>query len=225
MIVSQKKLYHTQELQKRAHDKGIKPRSYATGDKIQLNSKYIKTKCNRKLEAKFFEPFWVLHPVGKQAYKLELSKKWRIHDVFYVSLLEQDNTRKGQVDEKIRQMEINAGNNDSREYEMEKIWDSTVYTRKSESGHLPGLYYLISWKKYLEEENTWEPASVVEHLRKLISSFHKDYPDKPTATSSSIDTASPIARLTVRPTVKPMKPLKQKRGQPTNSTNKQAKKN
>ena len=57
MIVCQKNLHHAQELQKRAHDKGIKPRSYTPGDKVWLNSKYIKTKRNRKLEAKFFGPF------------------------------------------------------------------------------------------------------------------------------------------------------------------------
>ena len=102
MIVCQENLHHVQELQKRAHNKGIKPRSYAPGDKIWLNSKYIKTKRNRKLEAKFFGPFRVLHPVGKQAHKLELLKKWRIHHVFHVSLLEQDTTRKGWVDKKAR---------------------------------------------------------------------------------------------------------------------------
>ena len=88
MIVCRENLHHAQELQKRAHDKGVKPRSYAPGDKVWLNSKYIKTKRNRKLEAKFFGPFRVLHPVKKQAYKLELPRKWRIHDVFHVSLLE-----------------------------------------------------------------------------------------------------------------------------------------
>ena len=50
-------LHHAQELQKRAHNKGVKPRSYAPSDKVWLNSKYIKTKQNRKLEAKFFRPF------------------------------------------------------------------------------------------------------------------------------------------------------------------------
>ena len=75
MIVCRDNLHHAQELQKRAHDKGVKPKSYAPGDKVWLNSKYIKTKQNRKLEAKFFEPFRVLHPVGKQAYKLELPRK------------------------------------------------------------------------------------------------------------------------------------------------------
>ena len=130
MIIYRKNLHHAQELQKRAHDKGVKPRSYTPGDKIWLNSKYIKTKCNRKLEAKFFGPFRVLHPVGKQAYKLELSRKWRIHDVFHVSMLEQDTTRKGRVDEEVRQMEFNAGDDDSEEYEVEAIRDSVVYARE-----------------------------------------------------------------------------------------------
>ena len=75
MIVCHKNLHHAQELQKRAHDKRVKPRSYAPGEKVWLNSKYIKTKRNRKLEAKFFGSFQVFHPVGKQAYKLKLPKK------------------------------------------------------------------------------------------------------------------------------------------------------
>ena len=75
MIVCQENLHHAQELQKQANDKGVKPRSYAPSDKIWLNSKYIKTKQDRKLEVKFFKPFRVLHPVRKQAYKLELPRK------------------------------------------------------------------------------------------------------------------------------------------------------
>ena len=102
MIVCRENLYYAQKLQKRAHVKGIEPRSYALGDKVWLNSKYIKTKQNQKLEAKFFGPFRVLYLVGKQAYKLEVSRKWKILDVFHMSLLEQDTTRKGWVDEEVR---------------------------------------------------------------------------------------------------------------------------
>lgn len=40
----------------------------------------------------------------------------------------------------------------SGEYEVEVIWDSTVYVRESE-GHLSSFYYLVLWKGYLEEEN------------------------------------------------------------------------
>ena len=46
MIVCQKNLHHAQELQKCTHDKGVKPWSYASGEKVWLNSKYIKTKRN-----------------------------------------------------------------------------------------------------------------------------------------------------------------------------------
>ena len=75
MTVCRENLHNAQEFQKRAHNKGIKPKSYAPGDKVWLNSKYIKTKQNRKLKAKFFRLFWMLHPVDKQAYKLKLPKK------------------------------------------------------------------------------------------------------------------------------------------------------
>ena len=67
--VCRENLHHAQELQKRAHNKGVKPRKYVSDDKVWLNSKYVKTKQNRKLKAMFFGPFRVLHPVEKQAYK------------------------------------------------------------------------------------------------------------------------------------------------------------
>ena len=206
IIVCQKNPHNAQELQKQAHNKGVKPRSYAPSEKVWLNNKYIKTKRNRKLEIKFFGPFRVLHPVEKQAYKLELPKKWRIHDVFHVSLLEQDTTRKGRVHEE----NVEELDGDKSKYKVKAIRDSVVYARESESGHLSGLYYLVSWKGYPEEENTWEPTSAVQHLRKLISSFHKDHPDKPTVTFPVINPAPPMAR----PTAKPTEPLKRKQGRP-----------
>ena len=57
MVICRKNLQHAQELLKRGHDKRTKPKSYAPSKKVWLNSKYIKTKCNRKLEVKFFESF------------------------------------------------------------------------------------------------------------------------------------------------------------------------
>ena len=120
---------------------------------------------------------------------------------------------KGRVD-KIIQLDFETG--DDEEYEVEGIQDSAVYTRESES-HLPGLYYLVSWKGYSEEENTW---SAVQHLKKLISSFYKDHLDKPIAISETIDSAPPMAKPIVRLTT-----MKQKRGRPAkNDTYKRAKK-
>ena len=101
--------------------------------------------------------------------------------------------------------ELDAGNNEGGEYKVKAICDSAIYARES-TGHLPRLYYLVSWKDYLEEENTWEPASAVQHLRKLINLFHKDHSDKPTATSEAIDTAPLMARPTIKPAAKPTAP-------------------
>ena len=76
-----------------------------------------------------------------------------------MSLLEQDITRKGPVDNE-NAAELDAGNEGGK-YKVEIIWDNEVYARELESGHLSSLYYLVSWKGYPEEENTWEPASAV----------------------------------------------------------------
>ena len=112
------------------------------------------------------------------------------------------------MDEKIaKQLEFEAGGN-NEEYEVENICDSAVYARELEVGHLPGLYYLVSWKSYSEDESTWEPASAVQHLRKLVNTFHKDHPNKPIATSLLIDLAPPMGKRTALPNVNG----KQKRG-------------
>ena len=142
-----------QKNQKKAHDKGVKPQTYAPREKVWLNSKYIKTKQNRKLKTKFFGLFQILHPVGKQAYKLDLLTKWKIHDVFYVSLLKQDTTRKWQTNELFPEPEpeFDAGNN--KEYEVEAIINSAVYIKETER-HLSGLYYLVFWKGYPEKKNS-----------------------------------------------------------------------
>ena len=53
-----------------------------------------------------------------------------------MSLLGQDITKKGRVDDKILQLEF-EDNNVGKEYEIEAIYDSAVYGKESESGQLP----------------------------------------------------------------------------------------
>ena len=140
MIVCQENLHHAQKLQKQAHNKATKPMNYVPGNKVWLNSKYIKTKHNWKLGVKFFGLFRVIHPVEKQAYKLELPKKWKIHGVFHVSLLEQNTIRKRRVGKNAIELDVSDEN---KEYMVEAIWDSTVYARELKSGYLSGFYYLV----------------------------------------------------------------------------------
>ena len=99
-----------------------------------------------------------------------------------------------------------------------------VYTRESK-GHLLGLSSLASWKSYLEKENTWEPYSAVQHLKKLFCLFYKDHSDKLTANSEAINIVPLMARPTIKSAAKlATKPTKQKQSRPANYFNKQAKK-
>ncbi len=224
IAVCRKYLQHIQKLQKQYHDKHAKPRTYVPGNKVWLNNKYIKTKRNWKLKAKFFGLFWVLHPISKQAYKIKLLKKWKIHDVFHVSLLEKDITKKGRVNETTFSLKF-ENDGDGKEYKIEPIRNSAVYAKELDSGHhLPGLYYLVSWKSYHEEENIWEPTSAMLYLRKLISTFHCNYPEKPTAIFPPIDSALLMARPTVKPRAKASSKQKWDRFIKDSSASKRAKK-
>ena len=87
--------------------------------------------------------------------------------------------------------EFKPSNN--KEYKIEAIWDSAFYAKKA-NGYLQGLYYLVAWKGYPEEENTWKSSSAVMYFQKMVNTFHKDYPEKPIATSVPLDSALSMAK-------------------------------
>ncbi len=118
-------------------------------------------------------------------------------------------------------IELDEG--DSKEYEVKAICDGVVYSSKLES-HLSNLYYLVLYKEYPEEENTWEPALAIQHLWRLVTIFHHDYLDKPITTFPLINSALPMIKLTVKSKAETSK-TKQKQSQLTNSTSKCTKKN
>ena len=57
MTVCKKNFYYAQKLQKQPYNMSVKLQSYVLGNKVWLNSKYIKVKQNQKLDIKFFSPF------------------------------------------------------------------------------------------------------------------------------------------------------------------------
>ena len=66
---------------------------------------------------KFFGPFRVLYFVSKQAWKLEILRKYRIYDYFHILLLEQDPIRKKRID-KNNMAELDAGKGEGGEYKL-----------------------------------------------------------------------------------------------------------
>lgn len=180
MGVCKEAILAAQETQATYANRHRKSREYSVGDYVWLNTKYIRTKRNRKLEFKNFGPFLITHVIGKQSYRLKLPDRWRIHNVFHVSLLEKDSSKQGEVNPRLEDMEFDEG--DAPEYVVADIKDSAVFD-PGDDGTPGGLYYLVHWEGYPDSEDTWEPHAGVSHLRKLLGEFHKDHPNKPTAES------------------------------------------
>lgn len=93
-------------------------------------------------------------------------------------------------------LELEEGNN--KEYKVEVICYSKVYAKKSDSNYLLSLYYCVSKKNYLEEVNTWKSVLAIQYLERLITTFHKEYLEKPTTISSPIDFILLIVRTVVK---------------------------
>lgn len=88
---------------------------------------------------------------------------------------------------------------------MKAIKPSAVYTTKTAGDQFSELHYLVSWKDYSEDKSTWEPALVVNYFLRMISTFYKQHPKKPTATSLLINSAPLMAKSLAKPFAKTLK--------------------
>jgi len=155
------------------YDAKREQKSYNVRNRVWLNAHNIQTYLlNRKLGLKRFEPFQIIDKIEKQAYKLDIPAKWRIHPVFNVLLLKpfkssSDYANQSQEDG-FKSMKILEKLPSKLEYKVEELMNS--------KRNLNTLYYLVKWKDYDESENTWEPAGNLQHLATNIRAFHKANP-------------------------------------------------
>src|SRR5215471_1786147 len=118
------------------------------GDKVFLDASDINTtRPSRKLSHCFLRPYPVEQAVGKNAYRLRLPPSMRlIHPVFnVVKLLRAPvNPIPGRRPAPPPEPEIING---EPEYEVEQILDSRIFRQR--------LQFLVTWKGYGYEENSW----------------------------------------------------------------------
>jgi len=83
-------LENTRESMMKYYDrKGTEQPSIEVSDMVMLNAQNIRTKRpSKKLSPNLYGPFKVLEKKGSRAFKLAISPRWNIHQVFHVSLLE-----------------------------------------------------------------------------------------------------------------------------------------
>jgi hypothetical protein len=171
LTLARKLLIAAQQGQKAYADKHRIEKSYKIGKKVLLSTKYLNInhgKTNRRLLPKWIGPFKVVQKVGPVSYKLEMNPGWRVHPVFHVSLLELYKT-----DGRIRPPPPPIELEGALEYEVETILKHRTTERKR-----PKTSYLIQWKGYGPEHNSWEPEANVANAPEKLAEYQKRYAEK-----------------------------------------------
>jgi len=134
--------------------------TFREGDMVYVHRTNIKTtRPSDKLDYKKLGPFPVLRKISDVNYEIELPETMRIHNIFHIALLEKAPNGEP-AEENIEVLPVEP------EYEVEKILEYKVNGKGEER-------YLIKWKGYDENENTWEPPENLSNAGKLVKLFHQ----------------------------------------------------
>lgn len=149
------------ESQAKHYDSRHKPQTYHRGQIVGVSTKNWRFKYP-KLAPRFMRAK-VLDKYGEQAYALELPEKYqRIHNVFHVSLIEPWNDRRAIGDTTQEQPELE---DEPDEWEVEE-----VVSHKDVGDE---TFYLIKWKGWPVEYNTWEPKEHLENAQAMVRKYLK----------------------------------------------------
>jgi len=131
------------------------------GDKVYLLRRNIQTvRPSDKLDHQKFGPFTIKRNIKNTSFELKLPGSMKIHPVFHISLLEPAprDAPEGPAPEIDPELQI-------AEYEVERILDVAVRNRK--------LHWLVKWKGYGNEDNTWEPKENLTHCQTAMETFYR----------------------------------------------------
>ena len=142
---------------------------FTLGQKVWLENRNLKLPFkSKKIAPKRLGPFKITKVLSQLTYQLELPETWKIHNVFHATLLTEytENDIHGPNPEPPPPDLIN----DEEEYELEGILNHKW--RKN------AWYYLVKWKGYEDEENSWETeAQLAPHARETLNDYQKNNPE------------------------------------------------
>ena len=119
-------------------------------------------RATKKLTEKFIGLYVVRKIVSKNAVELELLASLRIHLVVNVRrIVKYREQVEGQKKIPLPPVKVAS----EKEYEVEEILDRQERRIKTK--------YLVKWKEYMAEENTWEELENLKNVREKIEEFEK----------------------------------------------------
>ena len=157
-------------MMKMKHDKyRLHSKQYAQGDLVWLENSNIHTnQPSKKLGQKRYGPFLIKEKIGEAAYRITLPEGWAIHDVFNENLLSPVNQPEFRSQVKPPAPDPVIVNNEE-EYEVETI--RGVCKRGW------GYQFLVHWKGYSDEDDTWTAESNLDNAREAITEFLAKHPE------------------------------------------------
>jgi hypothetical protein len=143
---------------------GGKQITFEVGDRVWLSTKHFRTtRPSKKLDYKRAGPYTVSKIINQNAYKLDLPKTMRNHNVFHVSQRDRYTPPVvGQPPSEPRLTIVDEPGDE--EWEVDRIFDSKQRYRK--------LHYLVQWAGYSHVRMSWEPAENFENAQELVDQFH-----------------------------------------------------
>jgi len=144
---------------------------------------------SQKLAPKQEGPFKIKKVLGRTIYKLELPPQWRIHPVFHASLLTPyHETGEHRPNYTTPPPDMIDG---QEEYKIKNI---LTHRKKGNQWQ-----YLIKWKGYSTNKNTWEPEDNLSNLLEMLEMYKETHGlNEPSIPSSSSQLLSPHSRKPAR---------------------------
>ena len=156
-------LKKTQEEMKRYADRNRKEtEKWKKGDRVLLSTKDLvfKERPVRKLTERYVGPYAIEEIVSMNAVKLRLPSSMRIHSVVNVSwIVWYKEQVKGQKKEEGKPVEVEG----IEEWEVEKILNKKKIRGVEK--------YLVHWKGFMVEHDTWEKGEDLENTKEVLREF------------------------------------------------------
>jgi len=155
-------------MKKFANRRQKKKEEYRVGDLVLLSMKDLKWQMkgerSEKLTERFVGPYKVKGIISSNAIELELPKSVRIHSVVNISRVQLYKPQvKGQKKTPPKPVIIKG----EEEFEVEKIINKRTVRGKEK--------FLVRWKGYIVEEDTWKNKENLENAKELVEEFEKIY--------------------------------------------------
>jgi len=124
----------------------------------------MKGRRSKKLTERFLGPYKVKGVVSSNAIELELPKSIKIHPVVNISRVQ---LYKPQIEGQKKIPPKPVIIEGEEEFKVEKILNKRMVREKEK--------FLVRWKEYKVEKDTWENRENLENAKELVEEFERKY--------------------------------------------------